>query len=97
VVKELHLPAQVHDARAEALKLSVEVVAARACAPMTKLLGYAEPYIQRGAVGLFLKGERVQEELKAAAESWRFERDLLPSMSDPRGRVVRIRRLNRAK
>lgn len=97
VVDEFGLPAEVHDARAEDLRLPVEVVTARACAPLTRLLGYAEPYLRKDAEGLFLKGERVEAELREAQESWRFEHDLLPSRSDPRGRVLRIRRLRRAR
>src|SRR5262249_49141583 len=64
VVEALHLPAEVHDARAEDLALKVDMVTARACAPMVKLLGYARPYFQRGAEGLFLKGESVESELQ---------------------------------
>lgn len=97
VVEELALPATVHNARAESLKLKVDVVTARACAPMTRLLGFARPYYQQGSTGLFLKGDKVVEELNEARKSWSFESELLPSLSDPRGRVVRIRRLTRAK
>ncbi|MBS0294976.1 MAG: 16S rRNA (guanine(527)-N(7))-methyltransferase RsmG [Proteobacteria bacterium] len=97
VVQALDLPAEVHDARAEDLKLKVEVVTARACAPMTRLFGYAQPYFKLGAKGLFLKGESVDDELQEARKSWTFEADLTPSLSDPRGRVVRIRRLQRAR
>jgi 16S rRNA (guanine527-N7)-methyltransferase len=97
VVAALDLPAEVHCARAETLELTVDVVTARACAPMEKLLGFARPYFARGALGLFLKGESVAAELRDAAKSWSFEAELLPSLSDPRGRVVRIRRLSRVR
>lgn len=97
VVDELELPAEVHDARAEALRLPVEVVTARACAPMTRLLEFARSYLREGVEGLFLKGEKAEAELQEARKSWRFEADLLPSLSDSRGRVVRIRRLHRAR
>jgi 16S rRNA (guanine527-N7)-methyltransferase len=40
---------------------------------MTKLLGFAEPYLKRGAVGLFLKGQDVAAELSEAAAYWKFE------------------------
>jgi 16S rRNA (guanine527-N7)-methyltransferase len=96
VVHALDLPAEVHNARAERLKLPVDVVTARACAPMDRLLGFAHPYLALGAEGLFLKGEAVETELAEARQTWRFEADLIPSRSDSRGRVVRIRRLARA-
>ena len=97
VVDELALPARVWNARAESLELKVDVVTARACAPLVRLLGLAEPYLERGAAGLFLKGESIVDELRAARTSWIVEADLLPSISDPRGRVVQIRRLQRAR
>ena len=97
VVASLDLPAQVHTARAEALapQPGVEIVTARACAPMTRLLGYAEPHLKSGVMGLFLKGRDVDAELTEARQSWRFTCELLPSVSDPSGRVVRIERLAR--
>jgi 16S rRNA (guanine527-N7)-methyltransferase len=96
VVDELELPATVRNARAESLGLKVDVAAARACAPLTRLLGYAEPYLRRGATGLFLKGQDVASELEEATRSWDFDADILPSQSDARGRIVRVRRLRRA-
>jgi 16S rRNA (guanine527-N7)-methyltransferase len=97
VVAQLQLPAMVHNERAENLRLDVDIVTARACAPLVRLLGYARPYLKSGAVGLFLKGQDVASELQEASRSWDFDADLLPSLSDPRGRVVRVRRLGRAR
>ncbi len=94
VVAELGLPATVINARAETQKLRVDVVTARALAPMDKLLGYAQPYMTRGALGLFLKGEKAETELQTAWASWRFEADLSVSRSDPRGRIVTVRSLH---
>lgn len=97
VVAELDLPATVHNARAENLKLPVDIVTARACAPLHRLLGYARPYLQAGALGLFLKGQDVAAELEDATKYWDFEADTVPSQSDDRGRIVRVRRLGRAR
>jgi 16S rRNA (guanine527-N7)-methyltransferase len=90
VVSQLDLPAEVHHARGEDLSLAVEVVTARACAPLDRLLGLAKPYIDRGALALFLKGEGVEAEIAAARARWRFEARCAVSLSDPRGRVVEI-------
>ncbi|CAN7476538.1 16S rRNA (guanine(527)-N(7))-methyltransferase RsmG [Phenylobacterium sp. LjRoot225] len=97
VVGALELPATVHNERAENLQLAVDIVTARACAPLVRLLGYARPYLKSGALGLFLKGQDVAAELDEAAKSWEFEADTIPSLSDPRGQVVRVRRLGRAR
>ena len=91
VTAELGLAATVHNARAEALDLSVDIVTSRACAPLVRLLGYAQPYFRRGAGALFLKGQDVVAEIEDATRSWDFEVDILPSLSDGRGRILRIR------
>jgi 16S rRNA (guanine527-N7)-methyltransferase len=90
VVAALDLPAEVHQARAETLRLKVDIVTARACAPLGRLLGIAKPYMDRGARALFLKGQDVESEIAAARSRWRFEARTDVSLSDPRGRVVTI-------
>ena len=97
VVDALSLPATVIAGRAEAQSVTCDIVTARAVAPLDKLLGYAQPYFQRGAQGLFLKGERAESELIEARKSWHFEAELAPSQSDVRGRIVIIRSLRRAR
>jgi 16S rRNA (guanine527-N7)-methyltransferase len=95
VVEALGLPAVVHHARAETLTLKVERVTARACAPLERLLAYAEPFFARGATGLFLKGAEVDQEIADARRAWRFKADTLVSLSDPRGRLLSIEELGR--
>jgi 16S rRNA (guanine527-N7)-methyltransferase len=97
MVQTLELPATVHNARAENLQLAVDIVTARACAPLARLMGYARPYLKAGALGLFLKGQDVAADLDEAAKSWEFEANTIPSLSDPRGQIVRVRRLGRAR
>ncbi len=96
LVEALELPADVHHARAETLSLEVEIVTARACAPLARLLEFAEPYLARGARGLFLKGAEVDAEITEARRRWRFVATSNPSLSDPRGRVLAISELARA-
>lgn len=93
VVRRLDLPATVHNARAEDIRLKADVVTARACAPLTRLLAFARPYLKQGALGLFLKGQDVQAELEQARRDWDLEAEVLQSRSDERGRIVKVRRL----
>jgi 16S rRNA (guanine527-N7)-methyltransferase len=93
VADALNLPVEIHNARAEELDLKVEIVTARACAPMVRLLGYAQPYLKRGATALFLKGQDVASELAEAATYWKFESTLRSSLSDPRGQIVQVKGL----
>ncbi len=97
IVDALDLPATVVNGRAEEQTISVDVVTARAVAAMDKLLGYAQPYFQRGAKGLFLKGEKAEAELKEARRVWQFEAELTVSRSDPRGRIVSLGSLRRVR
>lgn len=95
VVEALSLRATVVNGRAEEQRIKVDIVTARALAPMDRLLGYAQPYLQRGAQGLFLKGEKAEAELIEARKVWQFDSDLSVSRSDPRGRIVSVRSLRR--
>ena len=97
LVSELQLPATVHQVRAEAgPPLVVDVVTARACAPLSRLLGHASRYLDSNTRGLFLKGRNIDVELADARRMWRFDSTLLPSLSAPEGHVVAIERLSRA-
>lgn len=95
LVDDLSLPATVINGRAEAQTIRVDVVTARAVAPLEKLLGYAQPYFARGAQGLFLKGEKAEAELIEARKVWHVQGDLSVSRSDPRGRILSVRSLRR--
>lgn len=97
VVDALSLRATVINGRAEDNVVTVHVVTARAVAPMEKLLGYAQPYLQRGAQGLFLKGEKAEVEVAEARKVWQFKSELFPSRSDARGRIVSVRGISRVK
>ena len=97
VVDGLDLPATVVNGRAEDQTLTVDIVTARALAPLERLLGYAQPYMARGAQGLFLKGEKAEAELREARKVWQVQADLSVSRSDPRGRIVIVRSLRRGR
>jgi 16S rRNA (guanine527-N7)-methyltransferase len=66
------------------------VVTARAFAPLSRIIEHAKPWLDRGAVGLFLKGEDAEAECAEARKSWALDVQILPSLSDPRGRIVRV-------
>ncbi|MEI7931779.1 MAG: 16S rRNA (guanine(527)-N(7))-methyltransferase RsmG [Alphaproteobacteria bacterium] len=97
VVRTLELPATVHNARAEELKMTVDIVTARACAPLVRLLGYARPHLMSGATGLFFKGRDVAAEIAEAKDHWTFDYSLTPSLSDPSGQIVVVKGAVRAR
>ena len=97
VAQKLDLPVEIHNLRAEDLGIRVDIVTARACAPLPRLLGYAQPYLKRGATGLFLKGQDVGAELIEAAKCWKFEAELSASLSHPDGRILQVKGLSRVR
>ncbi len=88
-------PAIVHAERAEKFGEScaepVNVVTARALAPLKTLCDQAFPLVARGAVALFPKGQDVDAELTDAAKYWRLEAAKVPSKTSPDGSIVVIR------
>jgi 16S rRNA (guanine527-N7)-methyltransferase len=57
---------------------------------LARIIELSEPLLLAGAVGVFLKGQDVDNELTEAAKSWKIHSRLLPSRTDPRGKVVII-------
>lgn len=88
----------IHRTRVEAIEgLRVDVVTARACAPLPRLLGYAVPMLRPESTCLFLKGARVEEELTEAEKTWRMEVERFPSLSDPSGTILRLNKVARVR
>jgi 16S rRNA (guanine527-N7)-methyltransferase len=69
----------------------LDIVTARALAPLPQLLTIAYPLLKRGAKGLFPKGQDVDAELTEAAKCWSIQASLVPSRTDPKSRIVAIR------
>lgn len=93
--RQTRTQAIVHVVRLETLRNEpdlpdVQCVVARALAPLPLLLDYAEPFLSRGAVGLFHKGQDVDAELTEAAKCWKMEYRKHPSRCDPRGVILEI-------
>jgi 16S rRNA (guanine527-N7)-methyltransferase len=92
-------PAIVHQARIEQMgtKLGepVDVVAARALAPLSELLALAEPWLKTGAQALFPKGQDVGAELTEASRYWNIEAVLVPSRTNPNARILQVSQARR--
>lgn len=89
-------PVTVRKARIEAVAPHiVDVVTARGCAPLDRLLGLAQPFIGPDTMCLFLKGEQAAEELTAARQAWTMAATCHDSRSDPRGVILCLRRVGR--
>lgn len=68
----------------------VGVITARALAPLEVLLGWAEPFLARGARGLFHKGQDLGAELTQALKSWRIQFRTHQSLTDSRAVILEV-------
>jgi len=91
------VPATVHATRIEDFVKkapdSIDVITARALAPMPELLALAYPLLKTGTLGLFPKGQDVARELTEAAKCWKIRASLSPSRTDPKAQIVIVRGL----
>jgi 16S rRNA (guanine527-N7)-methyltransferase len=100
VARQTGAPVDILSIRIETLPThasldTVDVVTARALAPLPRLLELAAPVLGADTVGLFLKGREAAAELAAAraAGSPGFAIALAPSVTDPAGRIAVVRRV----
>ena len=86
----------VHQQRIESLQgLAVDVVTARALAPVETLLEYTEPLLKKGGIALFLKGNTLQTELTDSKKLWHIESTQSRSISDPSGCILKVEAFRR--
>ena len=92
--------ASVHSVRIEDLEpFPVDVITARALAPLSRLLDFAAPILDisatRTPICLFLKGAKWREELTTAQKEWSIRANSFASISDPTGRVMVLGNVSR--
>ena len=98
VARQTGTAVTVHEQRIEAVgPIAADVVTARACAPLDRLLGHASRFLGVGGAGgrvsgrcLFLKGKGVEEELTEALNRWTLSLERSPSVTDPAGTILNI-------
>jgi 16S rRNA (guanine527-N7)-methyltransferase len=86
-------PERIEKAATQAKLGPVDVITARALAPLPRLLELVAPAFSDRTTGLFLKGREAEAEIDAAKERWDFASELHPSLTDSSGRIVVIRAL----
>ena len=87
-------PVEIRNGRIEkADREPFDVLTARACAPLEKLLGYAQAFQGPETINLFHKGQSVAVELTEARKSWNMKAVRHPSRSDLSGSILEVREL----
>lgn len=97
VARVTGVPVALHNARIERLDPAAlvgpgraDVVTARGLAPLPRLLELAVPFLGPGGIALLLKGKGAKEELTRAANHWHMSCDMIPSLSDRAGVVLKL-------
>jgi 16S rRNA (guanine527-N7)-methyltransferase len=91
VTEKTGAPTKIYNQRIEDVTpFAVDVVTARALAPLDKLIGYAYPFLTAETVCLLMKGQHVEDELTAAHKIWNMRVDRHPSWTEPRGSVLSV-------
>ena len=70
-----------------------DLITARALAPLDRLIALAAPWATPDTVGLFPKGQDVDNELTRCAKYRKLDFEKLPSVTDPAASIVRVRGL----
>jgi 16S rRNA (guanine527-N7)-methyltransferase len=92
--ERMQLKVTIHNLRMEeAPPRPFDVVTARACAPLSTLLKYAERFTGPNSVCLFLKGQNVGSELTEAHKSWKMKARQISSLTDPSGAILEVTEL----
>ena len=80
VCRELGLVVDVFNNRIEKISpMLVDVVSARALAPLKTLCFYAESHLNENGIAVFAKGENWESELLEAQKNWIFDYDVVTS------------------
>ena len=99
VVRETGAPASVHAIAIEKADhlhaLDIGVVTARAFADLARLCGLAKPFVDKGAVALFPKGQDIDAELTEATKYWNIKYHSFPSRTAADSAILLIEGLSR--
>lgn len=74
--------------------LAVDVVSARALAPLRRLLRHVARIAPDAGTLLLHKGRNLDAEIDEAVQEWEIEAERIPSRTDPEGTILKITRFS---
>lgn len=87
---------KIHRCRIEALEpFAVDVITARACAPLPKLLDLVEPFLSISTICVFPKGRTAEEELTDLQKNWMIKTSRIRSLTDPFAQILKLEVIRR--
>jgi 16S rRNA (guanine527-N7)-methyltransferase len=94
----LEIKLDVRPARIESLaKIEADLLSARALSPLARLLEAAEQHLAQNGTCLFPKGETYRQEIDDAKNIFDFDYEAIPSLTDPKGAILKIHGIRNAK
>jgi 16S rRNA (guanine527-N7)-methyltransferase len=88
-------PVTVHMARIDDVIAdftgTVDVVTARALAPLPQLLDWSKELLRTGTLGLFPKGQHLDAELTESSRYWKIQASTVSSLTDGAARILVVR------
>ena len=97
VVRQCEISATIRNERVEGITdLQADIVTGRAFASLDQLLAYAAGVSKPAATHIYPKGQRADEELAIARQTWRFDVEERDSMTDDNGKILIIQGVARA-
>lgn len=92
VLRETGTQARVYNSKVEDLSpFPVDLVTARALTSIGRLIAWGRAFLKEASEIWLLKGETAEQELTSALKNNNMAAELFQSLTDPRGKVVRIR------
>ncbi len=101
VTRRIKAPVTIHNRRIEAIDsqaiqtMAPDVVTARALAPLDLLLKLAQKPLEYGAVGVFPRGQDVEDELTSSTKCWKMEAEIVERNFGLPGKVLVVHRCAR--
>ena len=97
VARQTGTPVEIQTVRIEQMATQgmltpVEVVSARALAPLVRLISLSLPFFGDDTVGIFPKGRAAEAEIADARAAWAFDVETTPSLTEEAARIVLVRR-----
>ncbi len=84
----------IHDTRIESITLkNIDIITARACAPLGQLLAWCYPLIGENTICLFAKGKNCAKEIDDARVGWSFDCTQHISITDPESVLLQLQHL----
>lgn len=97
VVRTLGISAGIESCRVETLRpFEADLLTARALAPLSKLLPFAQRHLSKTGVCLFPKGENYLLELDEAKKLFDFEYEVIQSLTDSKAKILKVHGIQNA-